>query len=249
MLSTATLAILAGSIVATSFLSGVFGMAGGFILLGICLALLDVAPAMVLHGATQFAANGWRSALWHKSIVWPILLRIIAATAAVYLALRWLAFLPDKAVIYILLGLMPFLTERLPARWVLDIERPGAPWTCGAVLATLQVLAGVAGNVVDIYFQNSSLDRRQIVATKSAAQAFGHAMRVVYFGSFAEAFETPIPGWVFAAAIALAMAGTTLAGGALQRMSEADFRRYSRWLIHTVGVAFIARGLWLLAAG
>ena len=249
MLTHATLAILGLSVVATSFLSGVFGMAGGLILLGICLTLLDVAPAMVLHAATQFAANGWRATLWRNDIVWPILWRYALATIAVYLGMRFLAVLPDKAVIYILLGVMPFATELLPTRWTPDIQRPGAPYFCGMIMAVLQVLAGIGGNIVDVFFQNSKLDRRQIVATKAATQAVGHTMRVVYFGSFAEAFATPIPAWVFSAAIALAMTGTTLAGTALNRMSEGDFRRYSRRLIQAVGLVFVARGAWLLLAG
>ena len=45
-----TLALTIGVIVtATSFLSGLFGMAGGLILIGALLALLPVATAMVLH--------------------------------------------------------------------------------------------------------------------------------------------------------------------------------------------------------
>lgn len=249
MISPTALAILAVSIVATSFLSGIFGMAGGLILLGICLALLDVAPAMVLHAATQFAANGWRAALWRQNVVWPILLRYAAATVAVYIVMRWFAFLPDKAVIYILLGVMPFATDLLPQQWTPNIQRPGAPFLCGAIVAFLQIIAGVGGNIVDVFFQNSKLDRRQIVATKSATQAVGHAMRVFYFGSFAEAMATQIPAWVFVAAITLAMTGTTLAGSALNRMSEADFRRYSRRLIQSVALVFIGRGVWLLAVG
>ncbi len=247
MIPTSTLAILGLSVVATSFLSGVFGMAGGMILLGICLVLLDVAPAMVLHGTTQFAANGWRAALWRHSIDWPILWRYSAATLAIFLVMRYIAYLPDKAVIYILLGLMPFATDYLPSRWTLDIQRPGAPYLCGAVVALLQILAGAAGNIVDIFFQNSKLDRHQIVATKSATQAVGHVMRVLYFGSFAEAMASEIPVWVFAGAIALAMTGTTLAGSLLNRISEADFRRYSRWLIQGIGLVLLARGIWLLA--
>ena len=248
MLSTATLAILGVSIVATSFLSGIFGMAGGLILLGICLALLDVAPAMVLHASTQFAANGWRAALWRQNIVWPILLRYSAATVAVYFVMRYFAFLPDKGVIYILLGVMPFATDLLPSRWTPNIQRCGAPYFCGALVAFLQIIAGVGGNIVDVFFQNSALDRRQIVATKSATQAVGHAMRFTYFGSFAEALSTPIPIWVFIGTIVLAMAGTSLAGSALNRMTDADFRRYSRKLIQGVAAVFIARGIWLLAA-
>ncbi len=248
MLSPAALALLGVSVLATSFLSGIFGMAGGLILLGICLALLDVAPAMVLHGATQFSANAWRAFLWRDNIEWGILWRYALATLGVYVVMRFFAFLPDKATIYIVLGATPFILDRVPKRIAPDILRPGAPYLCGALVALLQILAGVAGNLVDIFFQNSRLDRRQIVATKSATQAVGHAFRVVYFGSFSAAFETTIPVWVYVGSIVLAMTGTSLAGQALERMSEGDFRRYSRWLIQSVGIVFMARGLWLLAS-
>ena len=46
---------------ATSFLSGIFGMAGGMILIGVLLVLLPVQTAMVLHAVTQIASCGWRA--------------------------------------------------------------------------------------------------------------------------------------------------------------------------------------------
>ena len=55
---------------ATAFLSGIFGMAGGMILVGILLAMLSVPDAMMLHGVTQFASNGWRALLWWRHIRW-----------------------------------------------------------------------------------------------------------------------------------------------------------------------------------
>jgi uncharacterized membrane protein YfcA len=61
--------------------------------------------------------------------------------------------------------------------------------------------------------------------------------------------STPIPAWVFVASILLAMLGTTLAGSTLSRMSEADFRRYSRLIIQTVSIVMLMRGLWLLVSG
>ena len=54
------IATLCLTMVATSFLSGIFGMAGGMILIGVLLALLPLPEAMVLHGVTQMASNGWR---------------------------------------------------------------------------------------------------------------------------------------------------------------------------------------------
>src|SRR5882757_880675 len=43
--------------VATAFLSGLFGMAGGMILIGVLLALMPLPTAMVLHGITPFMAR------------------------------------------------------------------------------------------------------------------------------------------------------------------------------------------------
>ena len=56
--------------VATAFLSGLFGMAGGLILIGVLLTILPLPSAMVLHAITQMASNGWRAFLWRAHIRW-----------------------------------------------------------------------------------------------------------------------------------------------------------------------------------
>ena len=61
------ISVLCLAMVGTSFLSGIFGMAGGMILVGILLVLLPVPEAMMLHGVTQMASNGWRGLLWLAS--------------------------------------------------------------------------------------------------------------------------------------------------------------------------------------
>ena len=61
MLTTLALGCAGLAVLATSFLSGVVGMAGGMILMGILLLMMDVTAAMVLYGVTQTAANGWRA--------------------------------------------------------------------------------------------------------------------------------------------------------------------------------------------
>ena len=57
------IAILAVSSLVTSFISGILGMAGGMILMGILLAVVPLPQAMMLHGITQLASNGWRAVL------------------------------------------------------------------------------------------------------------------------------------------------------------------------------------------
>jgi uncharacterized membrane protein YfcA len=244
-----SLAILGTTILCSSFISGVFGMAGGLILLGGLLLVLDVAPAQILFGATQFASNGWRAVLWRAHVRWGIVARYLVGSLVAFAAMRLVAFIPDKGWMYVGLGALPFLVRLLPKSLDPDIERPGAPYLCGAVIMVTQLLAGAAGNVLDVFFQQSRLDRKAIVATKAVTQALAHALRIAYFGSFAEAFATPLPWWLFAGAIALAMLGATLAARVLHAMTDAGFRRWSWRLIAAVSLTYLARGAWMVVTG
>ena len=69
MSATLMLGVLS-TMVATSFLSGIFGMAGGLVLMGVLLALLPLPEAMALHAVTQMASNGWRGLLWWRHVRW-----------------------------------------------------------------------------------------------------------------------------------------------------------------------------------
>ena len=246
-MTASTLAVIGISVLGTSFLSGIFGMAGGLILLGVLLLFMDVVPAMVLFGAIQMAANGWRALLWRHLVQWHLVGRYIVGATAAFIAMRFVSFIPDKALLYISLGLIPFAAEALPARYQPDITRPGGPYICGVIIMVLQLIAGAAGHILDMFFQKSGLDRRQIVGTKAICQTIAHLFRILYFGSFAQSFSVSVPLWAFAVAIALAFAGTTLASYVLDRMTDADFRAWSRRIVFAVAVSFLARGLWLLA--
>lgn len=249
MMSAPVLAALALLVVGTSFLSGVFGMAGGLILLGVLLLLMDVAPAMILFGVTQLGANGWRAVLWRKRVVWRLIGGYAIGSLATFALLKAVAFLPDKAMVYICLGLLPIAAELLPESWRPDITRRFMPVVCGAFIMAMQLMAGGAGSVLDLFFQRSGLDRREIVATKAVTQVLTHVCRIVYFGSFVDAGDGVLPLWIYAGAIAMALIGTTWAASTLTRMSEAGFRTWSRRIILAISVSFLVRGFWLLYAG
>jgi uncharacterized membrane protein YfcA len=248
-MSTLALWVAALTIPATSFISGIFGMAGGMILLGVLLLVMDVAPAMILFGATQAAANGWRAVLWLRYIDWAIVWRFLVGAGVLFLILRWVSVFPDKAVLYIGLGLAPFLADLLPRALKPDITRPGAPYWCGAIVMVCTLLAGVAGPLLDVFYQKSNLDRRTVVATKAVTQTVGHLARIAYFDSFASSFGGGIAGWVFAGAIALALLGTTAATRVLEGLSNESFRHWSKRVIQAISAVYLARGIWLLATG
>jgi uncharacterized protein len=247
MLAPLALAVVAVSVLVTSFISGIFGMAGGIILLGVLLLYMDVAPAMVLFGAIQIAANGWRATLWWRHVEWGIVWRYLVGSTLMFLALRSIAILPNKATLYLSLGLLPFAADFVHRRVSLDITRPGVPYACGAFIIVLQLLAGAAGHILDVFFQKSPLDRRTIVGTKAVTQVAGHVYRIAYFGSFTAAFDTSIPWWAYAAAIVLSLAGTSLAATVLVRMTDDGFRLWSQRVTMGVAIIYLARGLWLVA--
>ena len=64
--------------IGTAFLSGIFGMAGGLILIGVLLVVFPLPTAMVLHAVTQMASNGWRATLWFRHIVWKSMVFYVA---------------------------------------------------------------------------------------------------------------------------------------------------------------------------
>ena len=249
MIGPVAAAFVGFSIVVTSFISGVFGMAGGLILLGILLIFLDVAPAMVLFAIVQLGSNGWRSVLWRKLVIWPIVWRYLIGATAAFLLMRLVSFVPDKALVYLMLGSIVFAADLLPRSLTPDISRPGAPYVCGVIIMTLQLIAGAAGHVLDLFFQKSYLDRRAIVATKAVCQTAGHIFRIAYFGSLTTAWDTPLPAWQYVVAIGLSLIGTSLAARVLLRMTNENFRQWSRWIIVGISVVYLARGAWLLAVG
>lgn len=238
-LAPSVLAFLGATIVFTSFLSGVFGMAGGMILLGVLLNYFDVATAMILFSIIQLFANGWRALQWRSYVLWPIFGWYVLGAAISFAAMWTIAFVPDKAMVLLMLGLMPFAIEALPAAARPNIEWRGVPFLTGVATTVIQILSGVGGMFLDIFFQKSMLDRKTTNATKAVTQSFSHVVRALYFGSLSGIGDVPL--WATGPAILLAIGGTSLAPFVLERMSDHGFRQWTRVIILAISVLYLFR--------
>ena len=247
----ASLAILGLTICATSFIAGIFGMAGGMILLGVLLIYFDVATAMVVFSLLQFSANMSRVLLWRKFILWPIFFQFMIGGTLAFGIMRLIAFIPDKAVVYLLLGAMPFVVEALPRAWRPNIEWRFVPYVAGFATTLVLLIAGSGGLFLDVFFQKSRLDRKTTVATKAVAHTFGHVFRVGYFAALGGAAGAgdALPLWAIAAAVVIAIGATSLAPLVLNRMTDRGFRQWTRALILVVGATYLARAGWLFWHG
>jgi len=237
------LALIGATIVFSSFLSGVFGMAGGMVLLGVLLNYFDVATGMILFSIIQLFANGWRVLQWRRYVLWPILGWCDCGHLARAFRHRANDRSPDKAMVYLALGLMPFVVEALPAAMRPNIEWRGVPFITGLATTIIQILAGVGGLFLDIFFQKSMLDRKTTNATKAVAQSFSHIVRALYFGSLSGVGDLPL--WATGPAVLLAIAGTSLAPFVIERMTDHGFRQWTRAIILAISAVYLARAGWL----
>jgi len=241
-------AVIGATIFVTSFIAGVFGMAGGMILLGVLLLYFDVATAMVVFSLLQLASNLSRVALWRAYILWPIFFQFVLGGIVAFGLMRLIAFIPDKALVYLLLGAMPFGVEALPVAVRPNIEWRFVPYVCGFASTVVQLLAGSSGLFLDVFFQKSALDRKTTVATKAACHTFGHVFRFGYFAPLGGTTEM-LPLWAIAGAVVLAVGSTALAPLVLERMTDHGFRQWTRALILVVGATYLARAGWLFWHG
>src|SRR6202167_3978154 len=93
--------LLALTVLLSSFISGVFGMAGGMILLGVLLNYFDVPSAMILFSIIQLCANGWGAFQWRHYVRWPIFYKYLAGAVIAFAIMYSIKFVPDKKMVYL----------------------------------------------------------------------------------------------------------------------------------------------------
>lgn len=247
-MSGAVVAFVLAAVLVTSAISGVLGMAGGSLLMGALVLTLPAQAALALHGAAQLASNASRAALGWRTVRYRTVGWFALGAFAAMGALAFVAFAPSKAAIFIALGLTPVLVwipERLAP---LDLARPVHAVAGGAAVIALALTAGVSGPLTELFLVRSAMSPRQIIATKAALQLFGHFAKVLFYGGAAlgAAEAGGVPAWLFVAAAVTALSGAALGGLLLDRIPEASFRSWRRWIFTVLGGIYLVQGLRLL---
>jgi len=220
-------------------------MAGGVVLMAVLVNILPVSSAMVLHGITQFTANGSRTLILRKHLMWRLLPGYILGASAAVAGFSALLFVPEASVVLILVGLFPWLARLQPKSSALNITRPASNIICGFSVTSAQLLAGAAGPLLDLFYLNSGLDRQTVVANKALTQTIGHLLRIFYYGAIISV-ATPLPNWLFLAAAIAAVIGTRLGTWLLARWDDQRFQKVSGQIILATGTICILQGSYQL---
>ena len=175
------LVFLLASVLATSVISGVLGMAGGMILMAILVSMMSVPGAMIVHGVVQATSNGSRAWFLRAHIRWRVLPPYLLGAAATLAAFTALTLVPEAGLVLVLVGIFPWLARIVPRLKGLDVERPATAVACGATVTAAQLFAGASGPLLDVFYLNSTMDRYQVVASKAFTQIIGHGLKLAYY--------------------------------------------------------------------
>jgi len=226
----------------TATVSGLLGMAGGLLLMGALLLVLPATTAFVAHGLLQLVSNGWRAVLHRKHVQ----ARVVGWYAVGALAAAGLVaavrYVPSTPLTYLLLGMVPLLVWLPKGVLRLDASRPVHAVAAGLAVTSVNLVAGVAGPLLDVFFVRTRLGRHAVVATKAATQVLSHTAKVVlYGGPLLTGDAGDLPVLVLLLAVPLSMLGTVVGGRLLDRISDTTFRSATRWVVSAIGVTYLVQ--------
>jgi uncharacterized membrane protein YfcA len=175
-------AILIVAALLTSILSGVVGMGGGVVLLGVMAAVMPAAAVVPLHGVVQLGSNTTRTLVFFRHVNWT-LFWAYAPFMLVGTGLATLVWSGDKLdgfkpliglfIIGFLISRRLKPTWRNPPLWIYPI--------LGVCTGFLALFVGVTGPFIAPFFLRDDLDKEGVIATKAVCQSAGHLMKIPAF--------------------------------------------------------------------
>ena len=228
----------------TAIISGLFSMAGGLILIGVMALFLSVPATMVLHGVAQTFSNGSRVWIYRHHIKWSVLLPYAIGAGLVLTTFILISYVPSTGLIFLMIGTFPFIALKIPQSINLDMQRKPVAFICGVIVTSAQMLAGVAGAILDVFYIKSNLTRQEILGTKAVTQTLGHIIKLGYYAAFVRSSDLTI--WVVTAVVVAALLGNYFASTLVMRMTDYQFKAAGKYLICVFGLMFLGKGLYEL---
>lgn len=229
----------------TSALSGVAGLGGGTILIGVIYALgLAPVEAIPLFAAVQLVSNLTRTAAYVRHVEWRaagwFLLACVPATAL----LAPFAAQVDVHIIQLILALL-IAVSLLPSPQARPLPPRLAFVAAGAANGALGMFVGATGLFVGRLFLRPEWPKQKVVATLALTQVFGHGLRVIAYGLVGfSVFARPGVLLLVAASVIL---GTLIGKQLNGRLSESAFRTLFQGIliVLTLKLAYDGlHGLW-----
>jgi len=229
----------------TSLISGVFGMAGGMVLMGFLPLMFTPAQSILLHGIIQGFANGTRSFGLRGGIDWRGVRFYALGSLIAFLVLWQIQFVPNRSMLYFFLAVIAFAGAYNIFPACLGFQRNRGALLCGVAVSGVQLVAGVAGPLLDLFFRDRKTPKERVVATKSVTQVISHALKVALMVEILRGQERVLVfrWWELSLILAASAGGTYLGRIGLQRMSQDGFYLWTSRILGFLGFVYLVQAL------
>jgi uncharacterized membrane protein YfcA len=226
----------------TAALSGVAGIGGGTILIGVFYAMgLAPTTAVPLHAAVQFVSNLSRTIAFRKDVEWRAAgWFLLTALPAPFLIAPFVAR-ADVHWIELLLAVLILGSLRPTREGGEPLPQTAAFLLAGFLNGTLGMFVSATGLFVGRLFLRPEWSKETVIATLAMTQTLGHLLRVLGYASVGFAVSQRLD---LLAPLVLSVIAGTFAGKALnRRLDEKNFRTLFRGILAVLSLKLIWDGV------
>jgi uncharacterized membrane protein YfcA len=197
----------------TAVLSGVAGLGGGTVLIGVFYAL-GLAPtvAVPLHATVQFTSNLSRTVAFFRHVEWRAAgWFLLTAAPTPFLVAPFVAGANVNVILLLLAGLI--LVSLVPSKEGGEpLKQVPAVLLAGFLNGTLGMLVSATGLFVGRLFLRPEWSKETVIATLAMTQTLGHLLRILGYASvgFAVTAQLDVLAPLLLATVAGTFAGRRL---------------------------------------
>lgn len=225
----------------TSALSGIAGLGGGTILIGLFYAIgMAPAEAVPLFAAVQLVSNSSRTLAYVRHVHWPAAAWfLLAAVPATFLVAPYAARVDADVVRLVLAGLI--LASLAPGASGAALPARPSFVVAGALNGSLGMFVGATGLFVGRLFLRPEWRKETTIGTLALTQVFGHGLRVAAYGwvGYSALAQPLLLGALCASVVLGTAAGKRLNG----RLDEASFARLFQVILVGLSLKLVADGM------
>ena len=234
----ALILILSASAFIAATISGIFGMAGGALLLG-CMLATGMSPllAIPIHGAVQLVSNLTRTLAYLKSVYWQVFILFAFFSLPGPILASYFIGSVDANMIKIFIACAIIYATWAPKWSLRNIPDEIAFSIAGFIAGFLGILIGAVGPTIAPFFIRKGFHKERIIATKAICQGFIHITKIITFGligfNFTEQSHIILP------MIVCVIFGTFFGKYLVKKISEENYLIYYKFLLTGLAVFLI----------
>lgn len=164
----------------TSTLTGVFGVGGGMLLVGIMPFFLPAAAVIPVHGVTQLASNFSRAAFSYRYIEWSAVMPFLLGSVVGVVCFAALLHVISLTYIPLFIGSYILLLQWSEA-FNQFIKRFESFMLVGFFQSGFGVIAGAPGPIAIALLSKRLDDKHAIIASSAALMSITHGLKIIAF--------------------------------------------------------------------